>query len=191
MLYLLAIIVGIIAGLAMKGRISNLVEIRFNKVWLIISTAVLLVASQTLSDRFDFLSGYEFLINGIIFCMVFAWLWLNRQYVGMWVIAVGSLLNMIVMMVNGGRMPVDRDTVINAGLPIELLEADIKHYITSPGDGTRLAFLSDIIAPPGFLGYMMQVVSIGDLMVVAGLFLLFLQIVSGRKFFDKTISEVE
>jgi len=180
MLYVLAIVLGIIAGLIAKGKISNLADIKFEKAWLILIAALLLLATQVLSGSLDFLSGYAFLINGIIYCIVFIWVWLNRQYTGVVIIAAGAFLNMLVMMVNGGRMPVDMKAALSAGLPFEVLESDIKHYITFPGDGTKLAFLSDMIVPPGFLGYMMKIVSIGDLFVVIGLLILFFQLVSGK-----------
>jgi len=180
MLYILAIVLGIMAGLFAKGRISNLADVRFEKVWLVLAAALTLLVTQVLSGSLDLLSGYSFLINGIIYCIVFIWAWLNRRYMGVVVIAAGAFLNMLVMMVNGGRMPVDMNAAMSAGLSPEVLESDIKHYITSPGDGTRLAFLSDMITLPGFLGYMMRIVSIGDLVVMAGLLMLFFQLVSGK-----------
>ncbi|MCR4434889.1 MAG: DUF5317 domain-containing protein [Clostridiales bacterium] len=183
MLYLIALTLGIFLGILAKGKISNLMKIRFNKIWIILLAFLIDILSQVLAYRgFDFTVRYSFAISALKFCLLAVGFWVNRHYLGMLVIGAGCLLNALVMMLNGGRMPVDEGllkTIIPDARIISALARDGKHVMAN-GD-TRLFFLSDIFHPPGFLAIGAQIVSIGDLIVVAGLFLMIFQVVWGKE----------
>jgi len=100
-------------------------------------------------------------------------------------IGIGYLMNTVVMAANGGKMPVSEKVLAATSISnfIDNIKSgrDIKHVIMN--SGTKMKFLADVIRVPGFLGSMMQVVSIGDIIILVGIFILTVELVMGRKFF--------
>jgi len=191
MLYILAIVLGIALGIAAGGKISNLLDFRLEKVWLILLAFCIQISSQILSYRgLNFFSRNIFIIQSIVFIMLFAAMWFNRSYAGVLVVGAGCLLNAVVMILNGGKMPVSPEVLETINIPgaVEIIEKglDVRHTLIN--ETTKLPFLADIIHPPSVLSYMMQVVSIGDLVVVLGIMILTFEAVKGQrlvKFFAK------
>lgn len=183
MLYAIAILLGVMAGILAKGRISRLMELKFRRGWVILMALAIQVAAQAASVKgLSFVSDYSIIIQGITYCMLLVVFWFNRQYLGMLVIGAGCAMNFLVTIANGGRMPVDeafvRSVVTDDRLLAELAR-DGKHILGLKD--VHLGFLSDIMHPPGFLSAGMQVVSLGDLAAVAGLFLIVFEVITGKK----------
>ncbi len=170
---LVAVIIGIVAGRSNKKRLKTR-DVRFHKIWLAVPAFLLPLISGILSFKgIDRIKYFSQAIMGTAIILLLICLWFNRQYVGLWFIGLGSFLNALVMMVNGGMMPVDAGAVQKVGL-VEMIDvlktgADNKHIIL--GEGTKLGFLADIIPLPGFWGIGMKVISVGDLVVALGLFI--------------------
>jgi hypothetical protein len=184
MLYFAAIISGVIFGLLARGKISNLFELKFEKAWIIMLALFIQVAAQVLSLKgVEFAIRYSLFIQGIMFCMVIVCLWYNRRYIGVWFIGLGCILNALVMMLNDGKMPISYNALAKADLLWTLdsfrAGADGRHTIVN--EATRLPLLADTMHPPFFFDYFMKVVSIGDLIVIWGLFLLVLGAVTKSK----------
>jgi hypothetical protein len=95
-----------------------------------------------------------------VFCLV------NLKIKGFFIISIGELLNSLVVIVNAGKMPVSKNTLILAGLNPNLMDA--KHVFMS--SKTIFPFLGDVI-PINFLN-LHYACSVGDLFVYTGLFLL-------------------
>lgn len=183
MLYLIAIILGIILGIIAKGRFFNLLNTEFKKVWIILLAFAIEILAQILALKgYAFILKYSFIISGIKFCLLAIGFWFNRHYLGMLVIGAGCLMNALVMMVNGGKMPVDGNllnAIVSDKALLRKLAQDGKHFIAN--ETTKLAFLSDIIQPPGILGIAARIVSAGDLVVTAGLLLVVFEATAGRR----------
>lgn len=98
--------------------------------------------------------------------LVAVFLGLNRGVQGTGLVAAGLLLNALVVAVNGA-MPVSGDAMGRARLSTQdiVSGADPRHELLDPG--TRLGLLGDRI--PVFLPVRPEIVSIGDVMVAAGL----------------------
>lgn len=115
-------------------------------------------------------------LSGSFFLAVYAAglyvLWLNRRLYGFPFIFAGVLLNFLVMAVNGGRMPVSLEAANVLGpYYVDLLKtgsAVTKHYLMD--SATRLPFLGDII-PLSSPYPRTQVISAGDIVMNAGIFL--------------------
>jgi hypothetical protein len=116
---------------------------------------------------------FSLLIQVVVFALLFLCFWFNKKYIGLWFIGIGASLNALVMIINGGRMPVSLEAMQKAGIQVAtdmvLSGADNKHIVLS--DTTRLGFLADIIYLPGILGWGIGVLSIGDIIVALGLFI--------------------
>lgn len=184
MLYIIAVVFGIAAGILAGGKMSNIFDIQFKKTWIIIFAFVIQIGAQALHSRgVEFIAENILIITGLAHCILLIVFWFNRYYLGILVIGAGSILNGVVMMLNGGRMPVSYDILKAANLN-EAIDAlnkgvDIRH--TMIDQTTRMTFLADVIHPPGFLNFYMKVVSIGDLVVILGLSLLIFEAVYGKK----------
>lgn len=184
MVYAVAIIMGIFAGLLLKGRMSNLLNFKIRQAWLLVAAFILQASSQlTAVKGFDFAIRYSLLINIAVFCMVFAVLWLNRKYYGIVITGAGCFLNALVMTANGGKMPVSKELLLkeqlNNIIAIYEIGGDGKHILA--GESTRLALLGDVIAMPGRFGYIAKFVSLGDIFIAFGLFVLITEIIIGKK----------
>jgi hypothetical protein len=175
LLYILALLLGVAAGMAVKGRIGNLADARLEKKGFILAALCIQVTLQILGVRgilpVQRFGPWSFLV---VVGLLLAGLWANRRYAGVLVIGVGYLMNALVMAVNGCKMPVSADALKKAGLldALDILKAGIdgKHIIIA--ESTKLPFLSDIIVLPRLLRRMMEIVSIGDLVIAAGILVL-------------------
>ena len=114
--------------------------------------------------RFVFPASYVLLLTFVV---------LNRRRVGILVIGVGMLLNFVVIVANGGLMPIAPATMERAGLEDELVELELgdsvpqtKNVLLDEGD-THLELLSDRITW-GSTGPV-PVFSIGDAVIGIGL----------------------
>jgi hypothetical protein len=88
-------------------------------------------------------------------------LWRNRRLPWMSVLFIGLALNTLVMLANGGRMPVTGQVLGLAAL------GSGDPWYTVVGQGTRWAFLGDVL--PIRVGGLGAVVSVGDLLMAVGL----------------------
>lgn len=182
MLYLIAVaaafIIGMTAGRSKKKR-PAFCEIRFEKTWLVLLALILQMGYRILGVKgIIFPDVISMLVQVVAIVLIMLCFWFNRKYIGLWFIGAGAFMNALVMFANGGRMPVDLKAVQNAGLDW-LRDAlingdDMKHAILN--ENSKLWFLSDIIHLPGIIGIGMNIVSIGDLFVALGLFILVLEI---------------
>jgi len=120
-------------------------------MWLAIVAFVLQTVTRILGIRgVESAVKFSFLIQAVVFVLLLFCFWFNREYIGLWFVGLGASLNALVMLVNGGRMPVSLEAMQKAGIK-EVTEmimsgADNKHAVIS--STTKLKFLADIIHLP-------------------------------------------
>ena len=105
----------------------------------------------------------------LIFC------WLNRQVHGVWIMGAGLVLNLLVIVVNGGLMPISPQTASRLvsqsalqNVPVGTRFGYSKDILLLP-ENTHLAWLSDRFVTPGGLLHPLAF-SLGDVVVSAGVF---------------------
>jgi hypothetical protein len=104
----------------------------------------------------------------LVFC------WLNRKASGIWLLALGTGLNLIVIAVNGGFMPISLQTVSRLIPPDKLPALQVgsrygfKDILLLPEE-THLVWLSDHLLPPKWFPYQVAF-SPGDIGIAAGAF---------------------
>ncbi|HHW92286.1 MAG TPA: DUF5317 domain-containing protein [Firmicutes bacterium] len=154
-----------IIGKIRKGRLRNLAHLPLQKIYLFYTALLLQVLART-----HFLgSGAPYLIVLSYLVLLFS-LGLNIRLPGMPFIFLGTLLNALVIFLNGGQMPVALE-LLDLPLEQEMLNlAQGKHTLLA--EDTRLFLLADIIPLkiPSLSYYSLY--SAGDLFQMAGVFLL-------------------
>jgi len=120
----------------------------------------------------DSLAAISLIISQIlllIFC------WLNRHLAGIWILAFGTALNLVVIVANGGFMPISPETaghLISQGTLQTLQEGSRfgygKDILLSP-ENTSLVWLSDRFTLPEWCSYQVAFSS-GDIGIAVGTF---------------------
>jgi len=157
------LVAGFIIGVATGGDWRQLQKLEL-KVWpaLFVGAVARVVA--------PFLGGLALVssITGLVLVSLVALA--NRALPGAVLIAVGSLLNVAVISINGG-MPIDPGALAASGKPAP---ADGLHLILGPE--TRLSFLADVLLAP----VINNIYSVGDVVLAIGGFWMAFRLVKQR-----------
>lgn len=188
-----AVLLGFLLALVRyrKNTLKHLAEIPMRQAWLILAALVLQIPflrapqvplEQLRFQQVLFLSSFGFLL---------LFVGLNWRILGALVLGVGLVLNLLVILANGGAMPIAPETLvkINPGSqPGDWIEG--QHYHRSKDvvlnkEGTRFQQLSDIYAWtaafPGRAAY-----SLGDFVIAGGIILIMQGFLTPRRKSVKT-----
>jgi hypothetical protein len=143
------------------GRLGRLLELRLRAAWAALAALALQVGITTLAPAgstslHELLHAASYVLAGICIAA-------NRRLSGLPILALGAVLNSIAIAANHGVMPASERAMRIAGL------APADHFANSaPVAHPHLLALGDIVPVPGPwpLG---NVISIGDVLIVAGL----------------------
>jgi hypothetical protein len=157
------LVAGFILGLASGGNWRNLQ--RFDlKLWPALLAGVIARASAPLLGGLALTASIAGLMLVALVAIV------NRALPGAWLIALGSLLNTVVIFANGG-MPVDPGALAASGKPAP---SDGLHVILGPE--TRLPFLADVLLVP----IENNIYSAGDVVLAMGGFWMVFRLLKQR-----------
>ncbi len=107
--------------------------------------------------------------------LLLLFVWANRRLPGFWLLGLGLALNLLVILLNGGLMPIAPETVtyLFPEIPAEKWEPGQRLGTTKdvvlPRELTRLWFLSDWLVTPKWMPYRMAF-SPGDVLIAWGAF---------------------
>jgi hypothetical protein len=166
MLFLLAALVGLFAGVAAGGSVNNLGAIRFK--WPLIPLFALIMRDVGVNTPIAFTPFAPLLyVTGLTALFARA-LWHRHRVPGIVIVAIGMFLNLIVIGVNFGHMPVSL-ALADRG-PHALIEHGVLGYYVLMSPDTRLDFLGDWIElPPPINRLFSQAYSPGDLLAIVGM----------------------
>jgi len=173
------IITGLFSGtvaLLRGGRLSNLnsISIRWSVLPLLALGLQIFVLYGPGKDDAAPFSFSAWLILGSYALLMVAVL-ANRHIPGMIWLGLGAALNFLVMLVNGGWMPVLAQSLVTAGFIDTPSAVDLGQRVSATkdvvmtGQGTRLLWLSDLFVIPK-AGIFSAVFSAGDALMMLGLF---------------------
>jgi Family of unknown function (DUF5317) len=160
LLWIAALGLGLLAGLVFRGRIDNLARLHFRWPWLIV--AVLFVRAAAVVTPLSRVEGVQYVYLAALTVLVAWTLWQIELVRGIWLVAVGSVLNLVVIAANGGRMPVAPElagSLVHSG--------HLGQYTLIAGD-TNLGWLADWVALPGIGRVVAEAYSPGDVVVALG-----------------------
>ncbi len=172
-----AVAVGLVAGLirAWLGKRSyRVIDLRFPGLVLIAFIPQWFAFYQSrMGAGFPSEWSPVLLVATQILLLLFAWF--NRKQPGFWMLGAGLLLNFLVIIANGGLMPISPETVrqIYPDAPESSWEIGKQlgngKDIVLPVSATNLWFLSDRFLFPDWLGYSIAF-SLGDVLIAFGAF---------------------
>ena len=172
MLYLYIIIISIIIGLLRNGKLSSLSQISLMRIELIvlaclIQAGLIFLGQKKVKFVLDY-SSYMIIFSYILLLLA---VWYNLKLKGMKIIALGIIFNFIVIVANGGHMPVLLNSLYRVGLDDFAIALKEGIYVTHTliTEKTLFAFLADIIPLP-FPFPDPSVVSVGDFLMFYGVF---------------------
>jgi hypothetical protein len=175
MVLLVAVVAGLLAGLARARhgrrplhipdlRLAWLALVAFLPQWV----AFYLPAGSRLPA--DSLAATA-LVGSQVALLIFVWL--NRKQPGFWALALGLALNLLVIALNGGLMPISPETagrlMPNASPGILQIGHRLGKDIVLPASATHLEWLADRFLLPAWLPYRVAF-SLGDVLLAWGAF---------------------
>jgi len=172
----------LLVGKVRGGKFSNISSGEIKGWYFIVSSFLIEFSAVYFASK-----GIRIIIDGIPFIhllsyiMLFIGLLMNFDKYPFWIITAGVFLNFLVIMANGGQMPVSIEALESMGLFDNAAAIMNGRIITHTPlvDSTRLKFLSDIFAMPKFYPRP-KVFSIGDVIMAVGVFVYIQNLMLGK-----------
>jgi hypothetical protein len=171
-----ALVLGLLVGLGRarwQHRPYGAPDLKF--IWLALVAFVPQIIIAYLPATHDLLPNWfsELLLSASL-VMFLAFIWVNRRLPGMPILFAGMALNLLVMLANGGWMPISPETAshLAGGGAIETSSLGgrfgAKDVLLLP-EQTRLPYLSDRFLLPDWSPYQVAF-SLGDIAIAVGAF---------------------
>ena len=161
MLWILAMTLGLVVGLASGGTLTNLAGLRFRWPWLLVGAVV--VREVIVFSPLSKVDGSQYAYVLSLAVIVLWTLWHFQRLPGVVLVSAGTLMNLVVVAANGGHMPVAPEIARTQLNGILLVRGTIGQY-TLMGPNTHLNQLGDWVSLPVLpAGY-----SPGDILIAIG-----------------------
>ena len=142
------------------GRLGALLDLRPRAAWLL---AVAFGIQLALAFFPGEPSGIRAVLYACTYPMGLAFVWVNRDIPGLWLIGLGALANGIAMVANGGVMPTTEAALLRAGFDAAPSVFANSAALSDP----HLLFLGDVFAVPAAVPFS-NVFSVGDVLIAIG-----------------------
>lgn len=183
---LFVIIISIIISMINGGKINNLFNIKLKHTWFLLVTALLNIAVLLYVTRFNLAHRRELMmlypyLNLFTFFVLIFFSISNNKYFAFNIIAIGLLLNLMAMIDYAGLMPVVKEALVYNGSVNELLVLEKSRSLTHTlaVSGKTFNMLADTI-PIGKFMSIKTIISLGDIILSLGLFMLIEDIMKRR-----------
>lgn len=165
-----ALLIGLIIGFFRNGRWYNLMEIEFKGWYFIFIGAVLQIipiAATRLTESLSFMQWTPF----VGMCFILMAVIMNWRLKGFRLIAIGAALNLLVMVIHGGKMPVSLSMANFAGLQSfaeSIKSGTVINMIAFDDSSLILKWLGKVIPIPKPYP-LAKVISFGDVLLSFGI----------------------
>lgn len=170
----LSLLIGKLRG----GKIGNLSNLYINGWYLIVVSFLveivsLLIVANSQGALSNIIESYFFYIHAIIYLLLIISLGMNLKHRGFIFTFFGAILNFIPIVFNNGKMPVSIKALKFSDQYTKLALLDEGRILTHSlaDEMTRFTFLGDII-PIGKPYPLPKIISIGDIFIAIGIFVL-------------------
>lgn len=178
-----SIILSIVVGLIRKGNWLHFGIVKIKGFTIVVVGAAIQILVFRLADASgnevqQFLFTQFYILHLISYILILVPLFVNSNYRSLYIMGMGTLLNLVPIAFNNGKMPVQLNETLSG------THFDIGHVLLT--EATRFRWLSDIIfirEPYPFP----KIISIGDIFIVIGVFLLIQQIMVNENLSRKLI----
>ena len=163
MFLLPVVLVGVVVGLILGGRLDRIADLRLTAPWLFyVAIALQLLAFPSLFMPWRASEGIAMALSiGSYVCLLAVFV-LNRRLTGMPIAGVGMLLNLAAILGNGGHMPALPGAMRDAGLAYTGV-----HNNSVAEAHPHLAWFVDRWAAPSWIPAG-NVFSVGDVLIAVG-----------------------
>ncbi|MBI4498906.1 MAG: DUF5317 domain-containing protein [Chloroflexi bacterium] len=162
-----SVIIGLVLALLRRGDLRALAAVRFRWWWLIVLAFGLKFLLVRSAGSSPWLLTYGPALHAALYLLLLVPLLANRVLPGLRLVTAGVALNGLVILANGGRMPVSESALAALGktATIDALARGQSVVHTLAADQTVLGLLGDwITLPPPWAA----VASPGDFLLAAG-----------------------
>jgi Family of unknown function (DUF5317) len=104
MLLLAALALGLAIGIVTGGKLGNTANLRFRWPWFVL--AALVIREALILSPLSRIEGMQYVYAAVLAALIAWTVWHIDRIRGVWIVAMGALLNLVVVLVNGARMPV-------------------------------------------------------------------------------------
>lgn len=166
-MFIHVIVLAIIIGYLLKGRLSNIEQVDIKATWLIIISFAIEFGIVMLIQNGKLERGIlTYVLDLVMYAILIAFIYINRKNKMIMLMGIGFLLNCLPIFFNGGAMPVGEEAIRISGISSDI---ESEGLYTLINDQTRFWFLGDIIP---FIGLRRYAMSIGDVIAAIGMMLI-------------------
>ena len=161
--FLAVILAALLVVVVTRGRFRRLGRIEFRAIGLLLGAMAIQAALEYVDFPKDRIDDAGLAILLLSYALIFAFCFINRSLQGLWIVAIGVALNVLVIALNQG-MPASDQIVHRRGREVHVpIERTVKHKPESDDD--LLPFLGDVFTLPGDNA----VFSVGDIVIGLGI----------------------
>ena len=167
---LLAIAIGLMRG----GRLDGLWSLPIRWGGLVILAFLLRLSLHLMgAGGLELADAVVWTVQAVSYGLLLLAVLINRRIPGIPTLGAGVLANGLVILVNGGRMPVSAEAAeaIGQSTAFARLMQEGSYLHQALAGEARLTFLADVFATPSWLP-VRSVFSVGDVLILAGVFIL-------------------
>jgi len=167
-----SILLGLVIGALAGGQLPRLADLRLRWVWLLgaaLAVRVLAGLMVRTDVQAEFAGAWGLPLT---YGLIVVWLYRNWSVSGLQVAAIGVSLNILAVLLNGGKMPVWEGALLASGLTLADLVGDPFHVVLGGGmtAGQFVAaggLFGDVVPIP--VPILRDVVSVGDVLLWLGI----------------------
>jgi len=168
-----SLLIAMLVALVRGGRIRSFARIELYNPFLILAGLALriLIFSTPWQQAVGSGEAISRILYVLSMALVLEGIYFNRQIPGLKLIGLGVLFNFLVVVANGGYMPVSAAAAGGlriSPMPERILVNEPRTQAVVVTENTKLWFLGDVIPLPGFLP--MDWISVGDIALCVGVF---------------------
>ena len=172
MIFLIAVVIGILLGVAMGGRISSLPSLRLRGIWLVLLALIaqFVIFVPVFSER-PLLTTGAAVFHIASYVLILGFLVWNRRVRPLIALGLGAVCNFLAIAANGGLMPASATALRSAGLgraADRLLADGSLGNVVLMGETTRFDALGDWLYLPDTVPFA-TAFSVGDVLIMIGL----------------------